>query len=57
MYPGVNPPFGFFDPLKFTSGISEGRFKFHREAELKHGRVAMLAALGFPLAESLQVFH
>merc|ERR1711924_522931 len=28
--------------------------RFYREVELKHGRVAMLAALGFPLAEQ---FH
>ena len=25
--------------------------RFYREVELKHGRIAMLAALGFPLAE------
>ena len=53
-YPGVSAPVGFFDPLKLSTGISEGRFKFYREAELKHGRVAMLAALGFPVAEQ---FH
>merc|ERR1712070_1167858 len=35
-------------------GVSEGKVRFYREVELKHGRVAMLAALGFPLAEQ---FH
>ena len=30
---------------------SEGRVKFYREVELKHGRVAMLAALGFVVGE------
>lgn len=45
---------GFFDPLGISTGKAEARIKYYREAELKHGRVAMLAALGFPLAE---VFH
>ena len=53
--PGVSAPLGFFDPLGFTSNnITEGRFKFISEAETKHGRVAMLATLGFPIAEQ---FH
>merc|ERR1712151_1127932 len=34
--------------------VSEGKVRFYREVELKHGRVAMLAALGFPIAEQ---FH
>merc|ERR1712224_338850 len=33
---------------------SEGKVRFYREVELKHCRVAMLAALDFPLAEQ---FH
>merc|ERR1711918_35446 len=33
---------------------TEGKIRFYREVELKHCRVAMLAALGFPVAE---VFH
>ncbi len=53
-YPGITKPFGFWDPLNLSKDVSEGRFKFYREAELKHGRVAMLAALGFPIAEQ---FH
>merc|ERR1711953_529157 len=32
-------------------GASEGKIKFYREVELKHGRVAMLAALGFLVGE------
>merc|ERR1719440_842220 len=54
--PGSSGPLGFFDPLGFCSqeGISEGKIRFYREVELKHGRVAMLAALGFPVAEQ---FH
>lgn len=59
--PGITAPMGFFDPLGFcaTDGasreqVSEGKVRFYREVELKHCRVAMLAALGYPLAE---VFH
>ena len=48
---GVTEPLGFFDPAGFSEGASEGRLKFYREVELKHGRVAMLAAFGFPIAE------
>ena len=49
--PGISAPLGFFDPLKFSSKVSESKFKFYQEAEFKHGRVAMLASVGFPLAE------
>ena len=56
--PGITGPLGFFDPLGFcTSGddkVSEAKIRFYREVELKHARVAMLAAVGFPLAEQ---FH
>jgi hypothetical protein len=51
---GVTEPLGFFDPIGFSKDISEGRQRFYREVELKHGRVAMLAALGFLVAEQ---FH
>merc|ERR1719390_87043 len=54
--PGVTEPLGFWDPLGFCSDekLTEGKLKFYREVELKHGRIGMLAALGFPLAE---VYH
>ena len=52
--PGIAEPLGFFDPIGFTRDATEGRIRFYREVELKHGRVAMLAALGFPIAEQ---FH
>lgn len=51
--PGVSGPFGFFDPLGFSQ-VSKERMLYFREAELKHARVAMLAAAGFPIAEK---FH
>jgi hypothetical protein len=52
--PGVSGPIGFFDPLEFSKAASEGKVKFYREVELKHGRVAMLASLGFLVGEQ---FH
>merc|ERR1711939_568839 len=59
--PGITAPLGFFDPAGFCSAengaegaATEGKVRFYREVELKHGRIAMLAALGFPLAEQ---FH
>jgi hypothetical protein len=53
---GVTGPLGFFDPVGFCSeeGITEGKLCFYREVELKHGRVAMLASLGFLVGEQ---FH
>merc|ERR1712087_122729 len=49
-------PFGFFDPLGFMSqgDMTEGRARYYREVEVKHGRVAMLGALGFLVGEQ---FH
>ena len=54
--PGITGPLDFFDPAGFCSqeGITEGKIRFYQEVEIKHARVAMLAALGFPLAEA---FH
>jgi light-harvesting complex I chlorophyll a/b binding protein 1 len=43
---------GYFDPLGFTIGKSENKIRSYREAELKHGRLAMLAALGFVAGET-----
>jgi len=49
--PGVSGPLGFFDPLDFCGDASEGKVRFYREVELKHGRVAMLAAVGILVSE------
>jgi light-harvesting complex I chlorophyll a/b binding protein 1 len=50
--PGALPPVGFFDPLGLSSGKTDGEIKKIREAELKHGRVAMLAFVGILVGES-----
>ena len=54
--PGITGPLDFFDPAGFCSmeGVTEGKLRFYREVEIKHCRVAMLAALGFVVAEN---FH
>merc|ERR1719444_323950 len=44
---GVQAPVGFFDPLGFTKDGDVTKFKRRRQVELKHGRVAMLAAMGY----------
>jgi len=41
-----------FDPFNFA-GVDAGKLYTRREAEVKHGRIAMLAALGWPLSELL----
>ena len=49
--PGAIEPLGFFDPLGF-SNTDENTLKRYRESELQHGRVAMLAFVGFLAGEN-----
>mmetsp|Transcript_29357 Transcript_29357/g.49466 ORF Transcript_29357/g.49466 Transcript_29357/m.49466 type:complete len:218 (-) Transcript_29357:267-920(-) len=46
-------PTGFFDPLGLATGKDETTLKMYRDAELKHGRVCMLAAVGLLTQEIL----
>mmetsp|Transcript_25836 Transcript_25836/g.43083 ORF Transcript_25836/g.43083 Transcript_25836/m.43083 type:complete len:256 (+) Transcript_25836:29-796(+) len=48
---GVTGPLGFFDPADLSIDIDESTFKLYREAEIKHGRVCMLAFLGLVTGE------
>ena len=41
-------PLGFFDPLQLTQNADESTLKYLREAELHHGRIAMIASLMLP---------
>merc|ERR1711906_19362 len=52
--PGAIAPFGNFDPLGFTNDLPVQEVKRFREAEVTHGRVAMLATVGYLVAEN---FH
>merc|ERR1712086_851367 len=49
--PGSLDPVGNFDPAGFAEGCSLNQMKTYREAELQHGRVAMLASVGFLVGE------
>jgi len=50
--PGVSGPLGFFDPVGFTKDMDLNGVKRFREAEVMHGRVAMMASLGYIIGES-----
>merc|ERR1719445_776094 len=52
--PGVLPPVGFFDPLGFAERANDATFLRYREAEVTHGRVAMLATVGFLVGEKVE---
>tara|TARA_B100001027_G_C16264441_1_gene331178 strand:+ start:2708 stop:3259 length:552 start_codon:yes stop_codon:yes gene_type:complete len=45
-YQGDIKPVGYFDPANIASSLSEKDLKYVREAELQHGRVAMMAFIG-----------
>jgi len=49
---GILPPVGYLDPLNFGEQASPDRLRWFREAELKHGRIAMLASVGFLIGEN-----
>mmetsp|Transcript_26222 Transcript_26222/g.41355 ORF Transcript_26222/g.41355 Transcript_26222/m.41355 type:complete len:287 (+) Transcript_26222:110-970(+) len=52
--PGAIAPTGYFDPLGFAqTGITLNEIKRNREAEVMHGRVAMIACLGYFAGEQL----
>jgi hypothetical protein len=51
---GAGPELKNFDPLKFSEKAPEW-VPWFREAELKHGRVCMLAVLGFVTQEFIQL--
>ncbi|CAE8626491.1 unnamed protein product, partial [Polarella glacialis] len=44
---GIQEPIGFFDPLGLSADNDEATFKRRRTVEIKHGRVAMFATMGY----------
>jgi Chlorophyll A-B binding protein len=52
--PGALAPVGLFDPLGLAAKADANTLKRYREAELTHGRVAMLATVGFLAGEAVE---
>eukprot|EP00522_Entomoneis_paludosa_P007851 CAMPEP_0172443558 /NCGR_PEP_ID=MMETSP1065-20121228/3796_1 /TAXON_ID=265537 /ORGANISM="Amphiprora paludosa, Strain CCMP125" /LENGTH=209 /DNA_ID=CAMNT_0013193827 /DNA_START=284 /DNA_END=913 /DNA_ORIENTATION=+ len=52
--PGAIAPTGVFDPLGLADKANEMTLKRYREAELTHGRVSMLAVVGFLVGEAVE---
>jgi len=51
---GQMAPMGYFDPLGFSAKAGPGKLLYLREAEIKHGRICMLASVGYLYGE---IFH
>merc|ERR1711972_740208 len=52
---GDQPPLEFWDPLGFTKDGDIEKFVRRREVELKHGRVSMLATIGYIVPEYVKL--
>jgi len=50
---GAQQPLGFWDPLNLS--VDEATFRDYREKEIKHGRLAMMGALGMLIQSLVQV--
>ena len=55
--PGVSFPMKFWDPAQYTLDASPAQIKFYQEAEIKHGRIGMLAVLGIIFGEKFPLFY
>jgi hypothetical protein len=49
---GAQPPLGFYDPLGLVADGDQAKFDRLREVEIKHGRVSMLAVVGYLVTEN-----
>merc|ERR1711933_715067 len=49
---GAQPPLGFFDPLGLVADGDQAKFERLRFVELKHGRISMLAVVGYLVQEA-----
>ncbi|CAE7616031.1 FCPB [Symbiodinium sp. CCMP2456] len=48
---GVQDPVGFWDPLGLSADKDQATFKRRRAVEIKHGRIAMYATIGYIVPE------
>jgi Chlorophyll A-B binding protein len=51
---GALAPMGFFDPMGLATKADVNTIKCYRKAGVTHGRVAMLAAVGFLVGEAVE---
>lgn len=51
--PGILDPIGLFDPLDLAGKATPNILRKYREAELTHGRIAMIATVGFLVGEAV----
>ena len=49
---GAQPPLGFFDPLGMVADGDQEKFDRLRYVEIKHGRISMLAVVGYLVQEN-----
>jgi Chlorophyll A-B binding protein len=49
---GAQPPIGFFDPLGLLADGDQAKFDRLRYVEIKHGRISMLAVVGYLVQEA-----
>ena len=49
---GAQPPLGFFDPLGLVADGDVNKFERLRYVEIKHGRISMLAVVGYLVTEA-----
>lgn len=49
---GAQPPLGFFDPLGLVADGDQEKFDRLRYVEIKHGRICMLAVVGYLTTEA-----
>jgi hypothetical protein len=54
--PGSLPGVGFFDPLGILDGSTVEKVQYYRDAELKHGRIGTIAAIGILCSEAYHPF-
>lgn len=52
--PGALAPVGAFDPLGLAEKATDATLLRYREAELAHGRISMLAVIGFFVGEKVE---
>jgi len=53
---GATAPVPYWDPAGLAAKVDDQELQKYREAELKHGRVAMLATLGMVVQENFHPF-